>query len=620
MNTQFTQPDKLVAVQTNKQAIARDFGLKSNQVAYLSTSITVDSYAILYDKSTQTSWFNTAVGAPISWAIAGSVMTLVTSSGTYSLQQAKPLSTKTFQDLMSSPTQIADYPEWQLARWRDEGDFRGWSPKGDGTTDDTAALNTAIASFGTSGGTLKIPKYPNGAERRYLISDWSAVNNPYGVKFVGEGALVSPAAATGYTQHNLYANGFRVSYGQEYLYRIYKRFEGGQQATIHMYGDSTVASGNGEDTGYASGVLLFDMFQSAGLITNVVNKGVGGSSVYEMTAVNDLTANTDLFIIKYGINDGGTPGSGDRLANFATALRSKLAELRAAQYGSIHNLSIILVGPNSTNDTQHNRDAIWYEKLKGIYLQAARDYQCAYFDTYGFMPDVENAAGYSMDNPFGNGQGVHPMNTMQCWIWGNLVDTYFSKTSIEKYRTNNFINAPSSEGVPDAATLLVNYRRGITIYRATIAKGWILDGSVITIRSSDDVGRQLLVTFSNGLSKTIQRTWNTSTSAWNAWTGTANGLTPANNWVAAATPEARVSAEGLVTISAKLTGGTTTSGTQILTGLPVAMRPAVEKRFAITNDNGTHTCVGVSTSGSIFLVGSAADATAGIHVNLSYYV
>ena len=83
----------------------------------------------------------------------------------------------------------------------------------------------------------------------------------------------------------------------------------------------------------------------------------------------------------------------------------------------------------------------------------------------------------------------------------------------------------------------------------------------------------------------------------------------------------RVSDNGLVTITGKLTGGTTTTGTQILSGLPTSLRPPVEKRFACTNDNGTHTCVGVNANtGAIFLVGSTTDAAAGFHINISYYV
>lgn len=491
--------------------------------------------------------------------------------------------------------------------------------KGDGVTDDTDALNSVIASFSSSGGTILVPKNVDGSEKKYLV-DWGRVNNPFGVKFVGEGAIVSPESVGGFTQRNLYGDAFRISYGQQYLYRISERFRLDQQAQIFLFGDSTVQGGNGEDPPFSTGTLVFDMFQAAGLNVNIVNRGVAGSSVYQMDAIPYISPSSDLFIIKYGINDGGTPGSGDRLTNFATALRSKLTQIR--NNAGMNTLSIILVGPNSTNDTQHNRDALWYEKLRGIYMQAAKDFQCAYFDTYGYMSDVKGTAGYAMDNPFGNGQGVHPMNTMQCWIWGAVIESFFSHIAIEKYRNNVFLNVPSVSGSPNVATVLTNYRKGITVYRATTASGWPFEAAVLTQRSADDVGFQKLISFDKVYSKCIQRTWNTATGSWNSWTGLANGLTPVSGWSASVAPEYRISPDGMVTISAFLSGTspTTATGTAVLNGLPAYLYPSVEKRFPAVNDDGTLTAVGVNkNTGVIFLVGSSTKAT-GFHINISYYI
>ncbi|QHJ79665.1 MAG: hypothetical protein [Caudoviricetes sp.] len=509
------------------------------------------------------------------------------------------------------------YPELHRARWKDTGDIRAFSPVGDGVTDDTAVVNSAIASFGTTAGKLYFPKNPDGTQRRYLVN-WASIVNPYGVQFVGPGSLVSPESVGGLTQRNLYGNQFKISYGHEYLYRVYKRFELNQTANIFLFGDSTMQGGNGEDAAYSTGALVFDIFQAAGLNINVVNRGVAGTSWYQMNALPDVSATSDLFIIKYGINDGGTPGSGDRFANYANALRAKLAQIRAATNGGINTLSIIVVGPNSTNDTEHNRDAIWYEPQREIILQACRDYQCAYFDTYGMMPDVKNAAGFAMDNPFSNGQGVHPMNTMQTWIWGNVINTFFSAYATEKYRSNNFLNVPGAAGVPNAATVLTNYKKGTTMYRATVAAGWPFEGFVTIDRSADDVGSQRLAGFGSAASKSVQRTWNTTTGTWNSWTGTAVGLTIANGGTTTVTPEARVSDNGLVTISGIITGGTVAASTTILSGLPVFLRPTSEKRFAQCNTDGSHIAIGVNSSGNIFLVTAAS--AAGFHINLSYYI
>lgn len=102
MNNQFTQPKKIVAVETNKQAIARDYGIKASDVGYLNTKALIDSYIILYDQASQTSWFKgSATGTPLSWSISGSVMTLITTAGTFTLSQAKLL-TDAFKTLLAS--------------------------------------------------------------------------------------------------------------------------------------------------------------------------------------------------------------------------------------------------------------------------------------------------------------------------------------------------------------------------------------------------------------------------------------------------------------------------------------------------------------------------------------
>lgn len=89
MNKMFTQPTGPVAKQVNKQAIARVNGIKQSEVGILNTLTAVDSYKILYDTDTQTSWFRgEASGVPISWAISETSLSLVTSLGVYTLELA----------------------------------------------------------------------------------------------------------------------------------------------------------------------------------------------------------------------------------------------------------------------------------------------------------------------------------------------------------------------------------------------------------------------------------------------------------------------------------------------------------------------------------------------------
>lgn len=50
------------------------------------------------------------------------------------------------QSQITDPDGATKYPAYQLARWRDEGDIRGWGAKCDGVTDDAQAIKDAFAS------------------------------------------------------------------------------------------------------------------------------------------------------------------------------------------------------------------------------------------------------------------------------------------------------------------------------------------------------------------------------------------------------------------------------------------------------------------------------------------
>lgn len=59
---------------------------------------------------------------------------------------------------ISDPDGATLYPELQMARWRDEGDVRGWGVKMDGTTDNTANLNLCLSESRV----VRIPKPETG--------------------------------------------------------------------------------------------------------------------------------------------------------------------------------------------------------------------------------------------------------------------------------------------------------------------------------------------------------------------------------------------------------------------------------------------------------------------------
>ncbi|MBY4728631.1 MULTISPECIES: phage tail fiber protein [Burkholderia] len=279
----------------------------------------------------------------------------------------------------------------------------------------------------------------------------TSLSNPLGSQFVGGGAILKPASQGGLVQINSYGDDGKVFVGKEYLYRLYLRIKQGGMLKGFIYGDSTAATAaNGG--GYAGPnfepqVLIPEfLVRAKGIRNNMsfTNRGVGGTRVAQMNAIPDIDqvgGTTDIFFIKYGINDAQ-----DGISGFASNLRSKLAEIRSNPYGTVQNLSIVLVGPTATYDPQHGRASPWYERLRGIYLSAARDYQCAYFDSYAYMRDISWAAGYMMSDDFGNGQGVHPTELMQTQVWGGLIDAMMGESDITPYVSDEWRSLTMLDG------------------------------------------------------------------------------------------------------------------------------------------------------------------------------
>lgn len=269
------------------------------------------------------------------------------------------------------------------------------------------------------------------------------VTNHLGAPLV-DGSVVVTAPQGGIYQLNSYGDLGKEFIGAEYLYRLFVRVIATGAINGFIYGDSTVATAaNGG--GYAGPAgepqVLFPLLASSyGVKVSLTNRGVGGTGVGDMNAIPDIdtvTASTDLFIIKYGINDAAYG-----LEGFASRLRAKLTEIRANPWGGVSDLAIVLCGPNSTHDPEHGRSSVWYEQIRGVYEQAARDFGCAYFDAYAHLRRIEWAAtaslGKMMDDPFGNGQGVHPKEVMQSMLWGKLADYIFGSSGWEPYRKQRF--------------------------------------------------------------------------------------------------------------------------------------------------------------------------------------
>lgn len=369
---------------------------------------------------------------------------------------------------------------------------------GNGSTNDSVAVQNSINAAGINEDVY----LPDG---RYLVS--SNPTNKFGVEFTGPGVLVKPVAG-GVQQINSYADKHKYIFGAEYLSAFHNKLvTQGAPPKALFSGDSTTAGGD-VSVGYRMHELMEDYARAKGLNTpyglNFINRGFAGWNTemwrsYELN--NDIAMNPDLYVIRWGINDpgyyqadftsgppldAGQAAPGRRTANdFLNSLRAGLGTIRASK--SVAQLSIVLMTPNSTSDTPNGRDELWYEQIIPGIKQAARDYQCVFVDTYGYLRDSRPAAGVWMDNPMpGGGRAIHPGNLMNTWIAGLLGSVVFPDGLQAKEGANNVTVIGGAEDIGDPNRLPSTYKRGITMSRSNAA-GFPFDGLLYTIRSHDEI-------------------------------------------------------------------------------------------------------------------------------------
>lgn len=203
-------------------------------------------------------------------------------------------------------------------------------------------------------------------------------------------------------------------FGQEYLAAFHNKLLSETPALMTFSGDSTTFGTNITDPNYILSTAVLRIGLNRRHALTAANAGHSGASTEDWRTLylaGDLATNPDLYILRWGLND---PFWGRSLADFEQSLRDGLATARASK--PIEDMSILLMVPNTANDTANGRDAAWMEATRPIIRQAARDYQCAFIDTFKLWEDTENAANLWMDEPLGPGVVIHPLNVMNSWI------------------------------------------------------------------------------------------------------------------------------------------------------------------------------------------------------------
>lgn len=267
------------------------------------------------------------------------------------------------------------------------------------------------------------------------------------------------------------------------------------------------------------------------------------------------------------------------MATFAADARAKLAAIRGAANGDYYNLSILLMGPNSTYRPSAGQDAKWYEQLRNVYVQLCKEYNCAYFDTYAYLQDSSLAPAWWQDSVAPN-EGIHPDPVAIYWIWREGIKTFVlgdGQWNISKsnqfWNINNYTRVATSWVTPEG------YNYGVTVESALTANGFPFNGALITIRHADGIASQRLCS-QDVVPRTAERRGGAS--VWTQWSGVPTPITPLNSWInkggGYASAGYQIGADGFVDLYGVLAGGAAQS---TAFNLPVLARPAYAHEFKL---------------------------------------
>lgn len=456
----------------------------------------------------------------------------------------------------------------------------GWLPAGVVTLDHFGAVGTGATSDQAAFDAARaygVPIYlPAG--RRYLVTDPAS----YGVPLVGPGEIVT-AVTGGLLDWRQPEDRNPVQY-RHFAHAAKNAIIAGTSLKVVVFGDSTATSGYG----VAIDTLISDELGNMGVgVASVVLASVAGHSWGSQNLATILTGYAEqkhLALIKFGINDAGASPTtiASAAATMRTAMRQRLAEIRASTYGAAADLSIILIMPNALGNNgsnANNRNNLWLAAIRGVYLEAARDYGCVIYDPYAETQWANGQENRSLDSFL-----VHPQPNYTLDIWGRaLRETLQPFGSVPRNRSVWRRSVEGNAAAP--STAITGFARGVSYVRASSADGWPFSGLLITEFHPDSVGRQTLVDFTNTYGRQITRHWVTAGAAWSAWSGTYSGdagrvaLAKQNSWVDYGGNHGSLSAlravDGTVRLFGAIKDGTTTATTTIAT-LPAGYRPIAE--------------------------------------------
>lgn len=183
---------------------------------------------------------------------------------------------------------------------------------------------------------------------------------------------------------------------------------------------TTIAVGNGGGFAGDRGepqALLSSHFRTNGArnAISLVNLAIGSSTWQDLVSrdrAQYLTAATDIIVVKAPVNRQGS------LLNIApdiASMRQYFSDLRAATYGSVNLLAIVLVGLSPAFDQTNGRTSLYAQLMREAYLQCVDDFKLVFIDLHGFYSDGSQMVGNTLDSV-----GVHPNGFLQQQLWNKI--------------------------------------------------------------------------------------------------------------------------------------------------------------------------------------------------------
>lgn len=328
-----------------------------------------------------------------------------------------------------------------------------YSAVGDGTTDDTTAVSTALAAN----------------QRIFDNGDFltTGLVNKYGCDIQG-GARILKQTANLKQQLNTSADKHQRVFGEEHLSAFWKRIKAGLSCLARMDGDSTTSGTGGTVTPDVLLANLTNKYKVPGITYS--NGGAGGHSTTEWLSTHlaaSLALNPNVYIIRWGINDSKnlTP------AQYIDNLDTGLALIRGNASFTVDKLSIILQSASTTlDDNQDHKGQIWNEAVDAGLRALARKYQCCFMDIYGKFQDSLNSGDFI------NTDGLHPQD-----VFYEMIMTYtFSVLIPEQYRVVGGVFDRGTGSFITPTSLHTAYNLGLNYDYVGTGDGWPATGELVT--------------------------------------------------------------------------------------------------------------------------------------------